>query len=95
MAEEPEEQDERVTPEQWIRTLATALDVEPPTQAEVDDLLSLAGTAAHTAERWVAPVSCWMIARAEVPPGDGRGVVERLAAAARDDDTRDDTRDAD
>ncbi|MDZ7705083.1 MAG: DUF6457 domain-containing protein [Trueperaceae bacterium] len=80
------DEDGRVTPEQWVRTLATALDVEPPTQDELDDLLSLAGTAAHTAERWVAPVSCWMVARAEVSPADGRGVVERLAAAARGSD---------
>lgn len=73
---------ERMDPHQWVRTLATALDVDPPTEAEVEDLLSLAGTAAHTAERWVAPISCWLLARAGVAPGDGRAVVERLAAAA-------------
>lgn len=84
------ETEDRVDPHQWIRTLATALDTEPPTQAEIDDLLSLAGTAAHTAERWVAPVSCWLLARAGTPPAEGRGVVERIAAAARGDDGRDD-----
>ena len=73
---------ERIDPQQWVRTLATALDVEPPTGAEVEDLLSLAGTAAHTAERWVAPISTWLLARAGVEPADGRAVVERLAAAA-------------
>lgn len=76
------DEQERMDPRQWVRTLATALDVEPPTQAQVDDLLSLAGTAAHTAERWVAPVSCWLLARAGVDPADGRAMVERLAAAA-------------
>lgn len=74
--------DERVDPRQWVRTLATALDVEPPTDAEVEDLLSLAGTAAHTAERWVAPISTWLLARAGVEVAEGRAVVERLAAAA-------------
>lgn len=74
--------DERVDPHQWVRTLATALDTEPPTQDQIDDLLSLAGTAAHTAERWVAPISCWLLARADVPTGEGRALVERLAAAA-------------
>jgi hypothetical protein len=69
-------------PHQWVRTVAAALDVEPPTQAEVDDLLSLAGSAAHTAERWVAPITTWLIARADVTTQDGRGLVERLAAAA-------------
>lgn len=77
--------EDRVDPHQWIRTLATALDVEPPTRDEIDDLLSLAGTAAHTAERWVAPVSCWLLARAGTPPSEGRAVVERLATAARGD----------
>ncbi len=81
-----EQTEDRVDPHQWIRTLATALDTEPPTQDEIDDLLSLAGTAAHTAERWVAPVSCWLLARAGTPPAEGRAVVERLAIAARGDD---------
>ncbi len=76
---------EGMDPQQWVRTLATALDVDPPTQAEVDDLLSLAGTAAHTAERWVAPITCWLLARADVAPADGRAVVERIAAAAADE----------
>lgn len=80
--------EQRMDPQQWIRTLATALDVEPPSADEVEDLLSLAGTAAHTAERWVAPVSCWLLARAGTPPAEGRAVVERLAAAARGEDGR-------
>ncbi len=73
---------DRMDPQQWVRTLATALDVDAPTADEIEDLLSLAGTAAHTAERWVAPISCWLLARADVTPSDGRAVVERLAAAA-------------
>lgn len=79
--------DERVDPDQWVRTLATALDTEPPSKGEIDDLLSLAGTAAHTAERWVAPVSCWLLARADMPTREGRALVERLAAAATDTST--------
>lgn len=74
--------DERMDPRQWIRTLATALGTEPPTDDEVEDLLSLAGTAAHTAERWTAPVSTWLVARAGVDPAEGRATVERLSAAA-------------
>ena len=76
---------ERMDPQQWLRTLATALDTDPPSDQEVEDLLSLAGTAAHTAERWVAPVSCWLLARAGVDAAAGRAVVERLAAAATDE----------
>lgn len=73
---------ERMDPGQWVRTLATALDTPAPSQQEIDDLLALAGTAAHTAERWVAPISCWLLARADVSPSRGRAVVERLASAA-------------
>lgn len=77
--------DQTMDPRQWVRTLATALDVPTPTDDEVEDLLSLAGTAAHTAERWVAPISCWLLAVAGVSPADGRALVERLAAAATGD----------
>lgn len=75
---------ERVDPHQWLRTLATALDTDVPTQDEIDDLLSLAGTAAHTAERWTAPLSTWLAARSGRSPADVRAVVERLSAAALD-----------
>lgn len=75
-------------PQQWVRTVAAALDVEPPSQAEVDDLLSLAGTAAHSAERWVAPITTWLIARAGVSTEAGRAMVERLGEAAAGPDDR-------
>lgn len=81
--------EDRMDPHQWVRTLATALDTEPPTPQEVEDLLSLAGTAAHTAERWVAPISTWLLARAGVEVAEGRAMVERLAAAANQDTTTD------
>ena len=81
-AETTPDETERMDPHQWVRTLATALDAPPPTADEVEDLLALAGTAAHTAERWVAPISCWLLARADVSPADGRALVERLATAA-------------
>ena len=46
-------------PEDWFdllrRSLGTAL--ETPTDAEIDALLDLARVAAHTSERWTAPVS--------------------------------------
>lgn len=67
-------------PQDWIDALADELGVEPPGADAVDDLLSLAGTAAHTAQRWVAPVSTWLVAQAGVTPADARAVVEGLAA---------------
>lgn len=71
--------DDGVDPGTWVRTLAERLGLEPPGDGDVEDLLSLAGTAAHTAERWVAPVSTWLVAAAGLPPDEGRALVERLA----------------
>lgn len=69
----------RVTPEEWVHLLADELGVASPSQAEVDDLLALAGTAAHSAQRWVAPVSTWLVARAGLEPAAARAVVDALA----------------
>lgn len=72
-----------VDPGAWVARLADRLGVPAPDAAAVEDLLSLAGTAAHTAERWVAPVSTWLVARAGLDPADARALVERLATEAR------------
>jgi hypothetical protein len=58
------------------------------TDAERDGLLDLARVAAHTAERWTAPVSTFLagVAYASVPAGDRaaaiRAVVDALDAEA-------------
>lgn len=69
-----------VDPHEWLRALAGRLALPEPGPDEVADLLSLAGTAAHAAERWVAPVSTWLVARADLEPAAARSLVERLAA---------------
>ena len=67
-------------PEQWVAELAARLDVPAPSGEEVEDLLALAGSAAHAAERWVAPISTWLAARAGLAPADARATVDALAA---------------
>lgn len=67
----------------WVAELAAALDIEAPSGAEIDDLLSLAGTAAHASERWVAPISTWLVARGGLDPVEARALVERLADGRR------------
>ena len=52
--------------EEWIDSFATVLGVEPPSAAEVQSLLELAGVSAHASERTAAPVSCWLAAKAGV-----------------------------
>jgi len=53
---------------QWLDAFAAALGVEPPDQATIDELLDLAGVAAHSSERIAAPIACWLIGRAGVDP---------------------------
>ena len=49
---------------EWIAAYADLLGVDAPTEAEFEEILLLAGTAAHASERTAAPVACWMAARA-------------------------------
>jgi hypothetical protein len=56
--------------------------VGAPSDEEVQQLLALAGIAAHASERTAAPISCWIAARAGLSPADARAVAARLADAA-------------
>jgi hypothetical protein len=48
---------------EWCRAFATAAGVDAPTDQEMDDLLALAGTAAHASARQAAPITCWLAAK--------------------------------
>jgi hypothetical protein len=61
---------------QWCERFARAAGVDPPTDQEIDDLLSLAGIAAHASARQAAPITCWLAAR-------GGMTLESALAAAR------------
>jgi hypothetical protein len=47
----------------WIERFGSALGVPAPTADEIEELLALAGVAAHASERIAAPISCWLVAR--------------------------------
>jgi hypothetical protein len=66
-----------VTRDEWIAAFAAELGVEPPSPDQVEKLLALAGTAAHSSERTAAPLACW------VAGCSGSTVDELLAAAER------------
>ncbi|HTW98832.1 MAG TPA: DUF6457 domain-containing protein, partial [Acidimicrobiales bacterium] len=51
----------------------------PPSDEEREQLLDLAGAAAHTAERTAAPLSCWLAGRAGVDPAAALAAATRLA----------------
>jgi hypothetical protein len=63
----------------WLSTYAEQLGTRPPTQAEIDALLALAGEAAHASERMAAPVACWIAAKAGVAPEDALALAKRIA----------------
>jgi hypothetical protein len=66
----------------WLTELARTLQTSPPTDAEIDDLLSLASVAAHASERAAAPVACWMAARAGRPPAEALALARELVERA-------------
>jgi len=67
---------------EWITEFAAEAGVSAPTDEEVEQLLALAGVAAHASERTAAPISCWIAARAGLTPAEGRALAVRLAEAA-------------
>jgi hypothetical protein len=52
----------------WIAAFAAELGVDAPDHETIDQLLDLAGVAAHASERIAAPIACWLIGRAGVTP---------------------------
>jgi hypothetical protein len=68
-----------LTAHEWTTRFAEKLGTVPPTGQELAWLLDLAGTAAHASERTAAPISCWLAARAGVPPEDALSAAQKLA----------------
>jgi hypothetical protein len=57
-----------MTAQEWIEAFAASLGTEPPDDATVEQLLALAGAAAHASERTAAPIACWLVGRAALDP---------------------------
>lgn len=68
-----------VTATEWLRRLAAELGVPAPTEEEIEVLLSLAATAAHSSQRIAAPLSCWLVGKADLTPELAQAAAERLA----------------
>jgi Domain of unknown function (DUF6457) len=64
----------------WIARFAERLGVEPPDAAFVDELLALAGDAAHASERTAAPIACYLVGRAGLDPVSARQVAATVSA---------------
>ncbi len=68
-----------MTDREWVDAYARLLGIEPPGDDEFAALLELAGVAAHASQRTAAPVSCWLAARAGIPPRDALERARQLA----------------
>lgn len=72
-----------MTGKEWIRELATRLNVEPPSEETVSALLELAGVAAHSSERTAAPIACYLVAKAGVDPEKALRLARPIAPEAK------------
>ena len=61
---------------EWIAAYAAEVGAPAPTPEQVEQILDLAGVAAHASERQAAPVACWIAASAGLP-------LEQALATAR------------
>jgi hypothetical protein len=64
----------------WCEQFAQEAGVPPPTASEIEDLLALAGVAAHASSRQSAPITCWLAATAGLGLGDALDIARRLSA---------------
>ena len=72
-----------MTGDDWIRQFAEILGVDPPTSEVVDQLLSIAGIAAHASERTAAPIACYLIGRAGSTADEALTAAERVAGPSK------------
>ncbi|HET9104282.1 MAG TPA: DUF6457 domain-containing protein [Solirubrobacteraceae bacterium] len=70
-----------MTAAQWLAAFADRIGIDAPSESEVDQLLALAGVAAHSSERIAAPVACWLTARAGLDPEAALAVAKEIGDA--------------
>ncbi|MCU1491477.1 MAG: hypothetical protein JWM85_2882 [Acidimicrobiaceae bacterium] len=68
------------TATEWLEKYAGRLGIAPPAPEELEQLLALAGTAAHASERIAAPLSCWLAAASGVTTEAALTAARQLAA---------------
>jgi hypothetical protein len=71
-----------MTTDEWLERLGAALGLPVPTEAEAEQLLGVAGVAAHASERTAAPLSCWLIGRSGISIDEARRVIAELSQSA-------------
>jgi hypothetical protein len=64
-----------MTAQEWLAAFADEIGVAAPTAEQMNEILRLAGIAAHASERIAAPIACYMLGTS------GRSLAEGLGAA--------------
>ena len=64
-----------MTAQEWVAAFADEIGVAAPAQEEMDEILRLAGVAAHASERIAAPIACYLAGTS------GRSLAEALETA--------------
>jgi len=67
--------------DQWLQEFAREAGARAPDAGEIDQLLALAGTAAHASERTAAPITCWIAGRSPLTLQQLLDAAARLAQA--------------
>jgi hypothetical protein len=63
----------------WITRFAERIGVEAPDPKLVEELLALAGDAAHGSERLAAPIACYLVGKAGIDPTLARTLASQIA----------------
>jgi hypothetical protein len=67
---------------EWLERFGAKLDVEPPSDELIDEILAIAGIAAHASVRTAAPISAWMIGKAGGDVCNARIAAQQVAGEA-------------
>jgi hypothetical protein len=70
-----------MTGREWVDAYAARLGVDPPDESTFQELLDLAGVAAHASERIAAPIACWLVGRAGLGAAEARALAEAMGGA--------------
>ncbi|HAX04218.1 MAG TPA: hypothetical protein DCX77_00955 [Acidimicrobiaceae bacterium] len=68
---------ENPSAQEWLTGLAAEMGLPSPSAEEIENLLNLAGVAAHSSERIAAPIACWMVGVAKIDPEEALAMVQK------------------
>jgi hypothetical protein len=78
-SEQRQEERSTMTAEEWIGAFAAEIGVPAPGKEEIEEILRLAGVAAHASERISAPIACYLVGISGRPLSEAREVAEGIS----------------